>query len=119
MGVMGFTCAVYRRFHFDPDDNLDDPDYIKGDNKDIQSFMRDFPMKRLFETWRKNGSCRTLMTSAPLRKSQKYKLESSTEWPVLKASYLNNFSVFCTLCRADFSVSHGGRNDCQRQFCNI
>lgn len=45
---------------------------------------------------------------------QKYKQDYNSEWPVLKASSTSISSAFCTLCRVDFSVAHGGRNDCQR-----
>ena len=38
MGVITFTYTLCKRFHSNPVGNLDDPDYIKGD--DIQSYIR-------------------------------------------------------------------------------
>ena len=68
IGVIGLTYAVCRRFNSNPDGKLGYPDYVKGDNNDIQCFERDFPTETLFEIRRKNASCRNLITSGPLSK---------------------------------------------------
>ncbi|KAJ8049985.1 Zinc finger BED domain-containing protein 5 [Holothuria leucospilota] len=43
---------------------------------------------------------------------QKYKDAYSAEWPVIRKSQKGDTYAFCTSCTMDFSVSHGGRNDC-------
>ncbi|KAJ8017873.1 hypothetical protein HOLleu_44459 [Holothuria leucospilota] len=43
---------------------------------------------------------------------QKYKDAYIAEWPVIRKSQKGDTYAFCTSCTMDFSVSHGGRNDC-------
>lgn len=45
---------------------------------------------------------------------QKYRKEYSELWTSLKASSVSENHVFCELCKCDFSVQHGGRDDCRR-----
>ena len=40
----GFSCAICRRFYYNPDDNFSDPDYKKGDNNN-QSNDQGIPQK--------------------------------------------------------------------------
>lgn len=46
--------------------------------------------------------------------SQKYKAEYTTTWPFLNKSSVSENHIRCTYCNSDFSVAHGGRNDCVR-----
>ena len=48
------------------------------------------------------------------KRMQKYKSEYSKTWPVLQQSRLGENSVFCSACQLDFTVAHGGRDDCRR-----
>ena len=45
---------------------------------------------------------------------QGFKKEYAIEWPILTWSMKSSLYVFCTICRRDFSVAHGGQNDCSR-----
>lgn len=45
---------------------------------------------------------------------QRYRVEYSQTWPCLIASQLSDYHVFCSVCRSDFSIAHGGRDDCRR-----
>ena len=45
---------------------------------------------------------------------QSFKRSYSEEWPCLVSSQLGLSHAFCGLCRSDFSVTHGGRDDCRR-----
>jgi hypothetical protein len=42
---------------------------------------------------------------------QKFKEEYTKEFPFIKASRIDVFHAFCTVCVSDISVSHGGKND--------
>ena len=56
------------------------------------------------------------MESQPTKKrrTQTFKMEYSAEWPVLKPSKVSQNHVFCSACKLDISISHGGRDDCRR-----
>ena len=45
---------------------------------------------------------------------QKFLLDYTTDWPVLKPSTKVATFCYCCACRLDFSIGHGGRDDCQR-----
>lgn len=45
---------------------------------------------------------------------QRFRPEYTHEWPVLVRSKLSDFHVYCTVCKIDRDVSHGGRDDCRR-----
>lgn len=49
--------------------------------------------------------------------SQKFKTEYSAMWPCVKESEKGIYHAFCTLCSANISVEHGGR-DCIRRHVN-
>jgi hypothetical protein len=46
------------------------------------------------------------------RRRQKFLPAYSTQYPVLRASSQGPYYALCTVCGSDFSVSHGGLNDC-------
>ena len=46
--------------------------------------------------------------------AQVFKKSYSNDWPCIGRSRLGPNHAYCTLCRADFSIKHGGRNDCLR-----
>ena len=48
------------------------------------------------------------------RRIQLFKGEYATEWPVLKPSKVSTNHVYCSACCTDFSIAHGGRDDCRR-----
>ena len=45
---------------------------------------------------------------------QKFLLDYTTNWPVLKPSTKVATFCCCCACRLDFSIGHGGHDDCQR-----
>ena len=45
---------------------------------------------------------------------QKFLLDYTTDWPVLKPSTKSATFCYCCACRLDVSIGHGGRNDCKR-----
>lgn len=45
---------------------------------------------------------------------QRFLSDYTTEWPVIVRSKLDVFHAYCVLCKCDFSVRHGGRNDVER-----
>lgn len=45
---------------------------------------------------------------------QFFKTEYAAEWPVLMRSTKSLNHVHCKVCKSDFSIAHGGRNDCLR-----
>ena len=45
---------------------------------------------------------------------QKFLKDYSSVWPVLKASAKGANFCHCETCRLDFSIGHGGRDDCKR-----
>lgn len=47
---------------------------------------------------------------------QKYRENYSSEWPCFSSSSISVSHVFCNICSCDFSVAHGGRDDCRRHF---
>ena len=57
-------------------------------------------------------------TGAPSKKrrvsEQRYKLDYNVEWPIITRSKLDDFHAYCMLCKADFSVRHGGRHDVEK-----
>ena len=48
------------------------------------------------------------------RTLQKLIPEYTNLWPVLKPSNIGDNHAFCEVCKTDFSISHGGRDDCRR-----
>ena len=48
------------------------------------------------------------------RTLQKFIPEYTNLWPVLKQSKIGDNHAFCEVCKADFSIWHGGRDDCHR-----
>ena len=48
------------------------------------------------------------------RRMQTFKMEYSAEWPVLKPSKVGQNHAFCSVCKLDISISHGGCDDCRR-----
>nr|XP_042912499.1 zinc finger BED domain-containing protein 5-like [Parasteatoda tepidariorum] len=51
---------------------------------------------------------------ASKKHSQMYRKEYSVEWPVFSRSTKSMNHVYCNICKCDFSIAHGGRNDCLR-----
>ena len=45
---------------------------------------------------------------------QKYKQEYSLKYPVITSSRVSASHAFCTVCRLDFGVAHGGAYDCTK-----
>ena len=45
---------------------------------------------------------------------QKFLLDYTNDWPVLKPSTKVATFCYCFACRLNFSIGHGGRDDCQR-----
>ena len=45
---------------------------------------------------------------------QKFLHDYTTDWPVLKPSTKGANFCYCCTCRLDFSIGHGGRDDCKR-----
>ena len=45
---------------------------------------------------------------------QKFLLDYTTDWPVLKPSTKGATFCYCCTCRLNFSIGHGGRDDCKR-----
>ena len=53
-------------------------------------------------------------TAKKKRALQKFKLEYTQTWPVLIESTKKGvYFARCNLCDIDFSISHGGRDDCR------
>lgn len=50
---------------------------------------------------------------------QKWKNEYADKFPELTVSKIGSSHAFCTLCDRNFSISHGGRNDCERRVQSI
>ena len=51
---------------------------------------------------------------------QKFQLDYTTDWPVLKPSTKGATFCYCCTCRLDFSIGHGRRNGCKRHMaCNL
>ncbi len=48
------------------------------------------------------------------KKIQKYRVEYSNEFPELTKSKISDLYIYCMACRKDFTISHGGRDDCRR-----
>ena len=46
---------------------------------------------------------------------QKFLLDYTTDWPVLKPSTKGATFCYCCTRRLDFSIGHGGCDDCKRQ----
>lgn len=46
--------------------------------------------------------------------SQRYRKEYSDEWPCLTFTDVSPNFVHCKTCNCNFSIAHGGRNDCRR-----
>lgn len=55
-----------------------------------------------------------LVTVKKQRITQKFEEEYSKEWPCLLRSLESDSSVFCSVCSRDFSVAHGGSDDCRK-----
>lgn len=53
------------------------------------------------------------MFSKP-KNCQKYRPEYTQLWSCLSASNVSLQHAFCELCKCDFSVQHGGKDDCRR-----
>ena len=53
-----------------------------------------------------------LSTSKKARKGQRFREHHMIAYPVLKPSSVGDTYAFCTMCDSNFSVSHGGINDC-------
>ena len=51
-------------------------------------------------------------TGAPSKKRRVS--EYNVEWPIITRSKLDDFHAYCMLCKADFSVRHGGRHDVEK-----
>ena len=45
---------------------------------------------------------------------QKFLLDYTSDWPVLKPSTKGATFCYCCTCRLNFSIGHGGRDDCKR-----
>ena len=45
---------------------------------------------------------------------QKFLLDYTTDWPVLKPSMKGATFCYCCTCPLDFSIGHGRRDDCKR-----
>lgn len=45
---------------------------------------------------------------------QKFREEYTKEWPCLVRSSKSLSHIFCSICGRDFSVAHGGRDDCRK-----
>ena len=45
---------------------------------------------------------------------QKFLLDYTTDWPVLKPSMKGATFCYCCTCRLNFSIGHGGHDDCTR-----
>ena len=45
------------------------------------------------------------------RVMQRYRSEYSVSYPVITRSSLSQYNAYCSVCKADFSVSHGGLTD--------
>lgn len=43
-----------------------------------------------------------------------YKQKYNAKWPTITRSKLDDFHAYCRLCKADFSVRHGGRHDVKK-----
>lgn len=48
------------------------------------------------------------------RTLQKFLVGYTTDWPVLRPSAKGATFCYCETCRFDFSIGHGGRDDCKR-----
>jgi hypothetical protein len=46
--------------------------------------------------------------------NQRYKKDYCLKFPMLTASRVSESHAFCTFCKLDFSVAHGGANDCKK-----
>lgn len=54
------------------------------------------------------------MACSKLRVLQNFKEQYSKEWPCIKESKLGPKHAFCIVCNLNFTISHGGSNDCKR-----
>lgn len=55
-----------------------------------------------------------LSDAKKLKIVQKFRHEYTVEWPSIIQSSKSTEYAFCTVCSRDFSIAHGGRNDCRK-----
>jgi hypothetical protein len=50
---------------------------------------------------------------------QRFRPDYSVAYPVIKKSLKSSSHAFCSLCRSDFSVAHGGLNDVKKHVSTL
>lgn len=50
---------------------------------------------------------------------QKFKKDYTVKYPVIVPSRVSESHAFCTICRLDFTVAHGGLNDCTKHVGSV
>ena len=83
----------------------------------IRCYSENQPMGYNYRNAVSNRTFLTAMAAPPAKKKralQKFKLEYTRTWPVLIESTKKGvYFACCNLCDIDFSISHGGRDDCR------
>ncbi len=51
--------------------------------------------------------------------NQRFKKEYTEKYPVITASRIGESHAFCTVCRLDISVAHGGIHDCRKHVGSV
>lgn len=51
--------------------------------------------------------------------NQKFKKDYTVKYPVITVSRVSESHAFCSACRLDFSVAHGGMNDCTKHVGSV
>lgn len=71
-------------------------------------------MKRFLTQCGGSADAGDVETTKKQKVVQKYRGDYTNEWPCLLRSSKSVSHVFCVVCNRDFSVAHGGRDDCRK-----
>ena len=90
------------------------------DNKLRRKRTSTTPKRKLIDDHHQDESDRKRHTSSPSRQAnQQYRPEYVEKRPFIKPSSMGKCFAFCTICKADFTVSHGGEFDVKRHVASV